>query len=532
MVCIECVTGIGEAKVSGVGSKGDWIERASSAIHRNNRAFNRVVDHVAKLVAQGKLEDAAAYGQIAADLAWRRHPGLYVSDELEELLMRIGRMVAAPDKSGGPKLPIPTASQVLHVLSQAYVVGGHTRLCWRWIENDSTRMHSVALTNQATITPPRKLTDAVAESGGRCYYLDRNSSSLIERAARLNEIGRNVDFVVLHVHPNDALPLLAFADPDGLPPIILVNHADHVFWLGKAISNLVVSIRESGEQLATKKRGVPAEMSAILPIPLTSSARTSNRSKAKQKLGLSPDVTLLLSIASGTKYLSVDTPDFIDLHEPFVSAHPNVALWVVGPGSEGKWQVAGQSSQGRIRALGRQNDLSLYHQAADIYVDSFPFSSLTSLLEAVTYGMPAISFNPYGKDAAIMRLDSPGLEHLPTVYESTEGYLEALRNLVDNEPHRLSLGREMSQSVYSAHIGEVWDEELQAIYGRAFTHAESRVAFAGRTPLNDTTMSDYLLTRMQHQTGLSERVHALVSNHPQLLRLRARVRRLVARSHY
>src|SRR5438067_2243266 len=75
--------------------------------------------------------------------------------------------------------------------------------------------------------------DAVKTSGGELMALNP-AAPWIERARALRELARGYDAVVLHIHHHDPVPILAFADGDR-PPVVLFNHADHMFWLGSSI---------------------------------------------------------------------------------------------------------------------------------------------------------------------------------------------------------------------------------------------------------------------------------------------------------
>ncbi len=74
--------------------------------------------------------------------------------------------------------------------------------------------------------------------------------------------------VVLHVHPFDVTrPIMAFSAWPDRPPTILMNHADHAFWLGVSCSDVVATIRPAAAALATERRGVDPDRVVELPIP-------------------------------------------------------------------------------------------------------------------------------------------------------------------------------------------------------------------------------------------------------------------------
>jgi hypothetical protein len=47
---------------------------------------------------------------------------------------------------------------------------------------------------------------------------------------------------------------------------------------------------------------------------------------------------------------------------------------------------------GRVKALGELPEIEEYYQMADIYLDCFMLTSLTSLLDASKYGIPIVKF--------------------------------------------------------------------------------------------------------------------------------------------
>ena len=135
---------------------------------------------------------------------------------------------------------------MLHVFSRTLSVGGHTRMVWRWMGLDDGRSHSVAVTRQGRRDVPPELVAMAEDTGGSVTVLDRAHGDVLARARALHELATHADVVILHIDPEDIVPVVAFGDRSGLPPILYLNHADHLFWLGVGIADLVVNLRRSG----------------------------------------------------------------------------------------------------------------------------------------------------------------------------------------------------------------------------------------------------------------------------------------------
>jgi hypothetical protein len=114
-------------------------------------------------------------------------------------------------------------------------VGGHTVLARRWIaRNPGRRVHDVVLTGRAVDAADPALASAALASGGTVRSV-ADVASLRGRARALRALAARADVVVLHVHMWDVLSSLAFAYAGG-PPVLLMNHADHAFWVGAALT--------------------------------------------------------------------------------------------------------------------------------------------------------------------------------------------------------------------------------------------------------------------------------------------------------
>ena len=185
---------------------------------------------MADLAAAGEDALAAAWAQIAGGLrleqptpaSWRARRSTTPSRRSASAPARAGRAASAA-----------RPERVLHVVTECAAVGGHSRMAWRWIERDAARVPTLALTRQRGPVPDRRA-GAVGARGGR--VADPEGHDLIARARELAALVDAADLVVLHVHPFEVVAPIALADRAGRPPVLLVNHADHCFWLGPALS--------------------------------------------------------------------------------------------------------------------------------------------------------------------------------------------------------------------------------------------------------------------------------------------------------
>lgn len=421
---------------------------------------------------QNKYDAAAVYAEIAACYACATHSGFFINQELEQTLLKIGQKAMwgsfYPDKKSTSLSKTP--QHILHVATAVSCIGGHTRMLWRWIEQDAERSHSVVITRQEPQNEvPTVLKTAVKNSGGKIYLLNKRIGSLISWAKQLRKIANQADLVVLHIHNYDVIPIIAFARKEQSPPVIFLDHADHKFWLGISISDVFVSLRESGMRLLQKRRGIEADRSLLLPIIIESRQRVLSRAEAKQQLGLPEDSLLLLSVARVVKYETIDGISFADAHVPLLKRYEKVFLLIVGPGHREDWVTAIQQTEGRIKVIGETPNTAVFYQAADIYVDSFPFVSNTSLLEAGSYAVPLVTRFPYSDASEILAADMPGLTGNLIRVREIEEYIAVLSRLVEDEEFRLSLGEATRKKIAETHWGNYWQPMLENLYMRAAT---------------------------------------------------------------
>jgi hypothetical protein len=504
---------------------------------RNREQFEQLLARACRYAERGWYNLAAAWAEMAAEQAQKSHPGFFVDDSLEQLLARIGLATttrALSWKGSGSDWP----QRVLHVLTEAYAIGGHTRLVWRWIEADRGHRHCVVLTRHQALGPlPRPLLTATQATGGWVRALDWRHDLSLERAWQLRALATEFDLVVLHAHPFDSVPAIAFAS--GGPPTVLLNHAGFSFWIGRGVADVVACLRPSSRDVAVTRRGIALHRCPQLPIPVNEPGAAVSRLKARELLGLSADAVLLFTVANPFKYLPFEPGcSFVDLVTALALADKRVEVRAIGPDDHGMWREAREQTGGRVQAIGRHSEVGLHERAADIYLDPFPVTSPTAFLEAGSYGLPIVSFCPHRDRAAVLCADDFTLEDQLVRTDSAKSFATEVGRLIEDGVARAALGRATAEKVIAGHGPKAFADRLVEVYACAATaHAAGRFAAGdiGRAgPL------DCCLAQMQEAAGISPSLREVLWRHRdslpylprQWMRLKARLSSYHARRPY
>ncbi|MGD0745758.1 MAG: hypothetical protein ABSA45_11450 [Verrucomicrobiota bacterium] len=416
-------------------------------------------------------DDAAAVGlaQIAARYTFAGYVGLFGSYRLERLLLELGKRIPSAPPCGARRRD-GTSRNILHVLSYGRPVGGDSRCAWRWIQEDCNNRHSVVITTQADVKGiydiPEVLRTAAEHSGGFLRVLQAPTTRHLEQARELRMLCREMDIVVLHLFPYDIVPVLALAADCDSVKTIFVNHADHAFWVGASVAHLVVHLRRQPPHFSEKRRGLDPDRSAILPIPMVHSPPSLTRVQAKRALGYEADTVLLLTIASPFKYSAPGRVSFLDLVTPVIAKLPQAALIAVGPEAKGAWRAASIQTGGRIVPLGTRWDNDLLYAAADVYLDSVPFSSTTSLLEAGIQGVPLLGYCLPEAELALLGPGAPGFEETMELANDAESYRASLTRLINDAEFRRQSGQRIQSQILSLHTGRNWIQAVNELYAR------------------------------------------------------------------
>jgi hypothetical protein len=459
---------------------------------KNRRTFEFAARQVMKARVKGELEDSAEWCSVAASFAWHSHPGFFVDDTIQKILQDIGHSidVAANPSISPENRPNGIMSlRILHVMTSAPPIGGHTRAVSRWIQNSREtypgQIHELVITNQGIREVPRWLIDAVRESGGECRVI-RPGRSLIGVAKELRKYSQQgFDLIVSHMNPNDPVSAMAFSGGNLKTPILLFNHADHVFSTATSVADVILDFRLSGKRITETRRG-GKDRSMLLPIPLVDpmkeigtisfQRRKALREEARERLGLSKDEPIALIIGGSQKYKPALGYDFLRAASKILASVRSAKVFAVGlPKDQGLTRSYPDLDE-RFHALGVVDDSQLRDHllSADVYLEIFPFSSLTAMLEAGLYGLPMQRIR--NERATILSGDDVSLDPVVPAATSEEEYVEgATRLLLSDAEDRHELGQRIRNSVLSDHCGAAWTTKwLEPAIGAALARNDKR----------------------------------------------------------
>jgi hypothetical protein len=253
---------------------------------------------------------------------------------------------------------------------------------------------------------------------------------------------------------------------EGGPPVIYVNHADHEFWVGGAIADLVLDIRESGQEWTRWHRDIPR--TRILPVPLEEDLLLTGgvektaalRCETRDRLGIGKNELVFLTIGSARKYEPMRGMSFLETAETILNRCPKARMIAVGPRPVGEWQAVAQRTGGRLMPLGNQSGLGRFHAAADVYLEGMPAGSLTALLEVCLAGVPCVRSParvrpPHASDGIALASVAQPVD--------VSSYVDEAVALAKDESLRGERARKLQQRVREVHCEVGWRQQLEEV---------------------------------------------------------------------
>lgn len=332
--------------------------------------------------------------QLAAKWASRYHGGRFADAQLEAALLKHAN-----------RLPEPacaelSAARALHVMTRCYATGGHSRVAAQWLRLGCDDIPAdLVLTQQGRWPVPDWLQEAVTAQGGQLIRLPEHS--LTARAAALRTQAASYRHIILHPHPYDVVPVLAFGSPRFKRPVLMYHATDHVFWIGASVVDLLIHMSEQARDIAATRRQITHHAVAPVPVsaPMEASSARPNQSQARAALGLpfAPDQPVALSIGTASRFAAQADPPMSDFIAEQLRRHPELGWLIIGTRPEddpARWEPL-------LRAFGPQRlhlsgPVADPHRfagtiaAADVYVEVYPTGAELTSLQVALMGIPTL----------------------------------------------------------------------------------------------------------------------------------------------
>ena len=428
------------------------------AIKAAQYLFENELAKANSFVTQNELDCALHLASSLSTYAYLNFTGYYTSYKLEKIVQQIGSKAIHPIKITS-KLK-SEKRRILHVASELYELGGHTPLLLKWIQRDKDSNHQLFLTRQSVKNIPAIIFQAHNITADSILW-SNNGESLVQTAQQLLAVAGDFDFLVLHIHPNDVVPLLAFANQKPAP-IYFMNHADHCFWLGASIIDGLIQLRETTLLLDQQNRSIGSMAQFILPIPITVTATEfAEKKELLSKHGITnSNSIILLTTSTESKFNPLLDYNYFESIIPVLDKNPHALLFIVGIGADK--ELAEKYQHNQIKFLGYllPSDLAKIENTSDIYIETFPFSSFTALLQVLMKQKPVhFMFAPPN----IFRLFSDS-----NLYSATkEDWQQKLSGLISDKKELTRYSTHLYNVAAKTYSTEAWQSALLSFYKKA-----------------------------------------------------------------
>lgn len=378
------------------------VDELSKEVLAAKNTFEQILEQI---VQEKLLSRKERLAYKAIDFALNASTGYYSSEIIENVFLALAQQ---------NRIELPSEhrkNSFLHVMTEAYATGGHTRVVERWIElSDASQVHSLLFTREKKKYVPDRLAQAVKNKQGNISFLSDKLTN-IEKGLQLRHLASEYEYIILHVHMEDVIPLIAFGTLDFKRPVLLFNHADHRFWLGGSVADKIIDFRQWGQNITLNKRGLVNSVILELPLDFNEFDTKYDRCELRKKLGLPQDHKIIVTVGSAHKYKPLLNYDFLNFIIEVLNDDGNCSFIAIGPDYKKLplWENAHKKFKNRFRALGPKatSEMFEYLACADLSVDSFPMSGGTALIDAVTVGCPVLSLKcPTGQLDYVINSDA------------------------------------------------------------------------------------------------------------------------------
>jgi len=367
------------------------------------------------------------------------HCGVFRYEPIEELMQAIGNEIVTESIHHAKN------NRFLHIMTKASVTGGHTSVVENFIKNrlGYDEEHHLLLVSQYDEIKP-----------DFCHALDVNNKlfdvSNMEVETKIREIAlisQGYEYVILHHHMYDVLPILALSRFKNKKNIFVYNHADHLYWVGSSIVSRTLEMSTDGAIFSATRRGIVD--ACILPIPLRKKEKIS-AGNLREKLNLSCQQKVLLTIGNKNRFLTKKY-SYKDVIREVVKNTNDIVFVIIGDHDESFWGDLWSCHRVIFPGIVPKDELDAYYSIADLYLDSFPMGGSTATLDALCYGVPSIK-----------------VEHVFFEFDSLKPFVVKSNNIVRKIYEIFDKPEKCNLDGIAVHFRDEWNLRLNKIISTVF----------------------------------------------------------------
>lgn len=414
------------------------------------------------------------------------HTGRFTSVELESEIKKCANSIQKMEFKTNYK-----TNSILHIATSLDETGGHTKLFENYLINLSEFENDLFLTKHDTI--PLRIKEN--KNLHKIFSQDKNNDT-ISIIQHLASIGRNYDFIFLHINQFDFIPIIA-NELNKFRKVIFINHSDHTFWLGSSITDICVNFRPFGNNLTLKRRNIKRTL--ILPLPIKFQINPfKNQSDTFNKKSTH---TIFLTVSSKYKLIPSQQHNFFKTIYTILDLNPNFQYILIGVSEEDLKTTFNIKKHERLFLTGVIEDPSIYYQIADVYLEGFPFNSLTALYESILHDTyPVLMYSPENPN---VNLETElAFEGILYHSENEEEYINHIINILDNPSERTNKINELKKRILFFNNGEYWEENLNKIFKNKIDDTETGF-IEYKLDENDIKLHDFFMSTKKKQNIIS-----------------------------
>lgn len=334
---------------------------------------------------------------------------IYQLNEIELHLAKLTKQVL-----NLPKKLQKKRQNTLHIASEIYVYGGHTRLIKSLANVTGSDKSDLLITRN---TKFEKLPRDIVEEIKNIFIID----DLLSINVVLQTVKNILSYrkIILHIHPDDietSVALIIAKELDSSIDIYFLNHSDHTFSFGMQSADIVLEISGYGWDLR-KSRGIE-DKSSFLGLPISS-----RMVEVKAQSGL------IVSGGSGFKFKPLGGHSLKNLFFKILAKNHKYRIILIGPSYlTDLWILFVKLRHPlRFRVISRMDyaDYIRILNKTSLYIDSYPVTGGTAFTEALINGLPVLGLsggpNGYGlADCIRVSSEDDFIKKLVSILEADE----------------------------------------------------------------------------------------------------------------